>query len=368
MKLLVTSDTHLSDRIWKHRPIEGDSYYSWYQIVNTAITQKFDAIILAGDLLDKQVNTSNAICELTAGLKQLTQHGVQIYFNQGQHEYQDVPWMSLNSSAEWFEKTILKTGNWTVAGTDYRNSEELMEFLQSPKAAKADILVCHQVWLEFMGEMCKPQGSFSDIPANVKYLITGDYHEHICQKFGSLTVLSPGSTHLRSIAEPQDKYVFSMELPVSGPAKIVSLPLHTRRVIDIKADQNVEFKQLAAQIEAKLDLAAEYAAEFALPECLMKPLIWFKFPSTAVELSKQVTDLIADRAHLFYKQVKFVSPDDLEPELSQHVDATERIGMLNCLDTYLDKTRQPKAYDLATQLLQSPDPEQALARWVKEQL
>jgi len=139
-------------------------------------------------------------------------------------------------------------------------------------------------------------------------------------------------------------------------------------VIDIKVDQNTEFKTLAGQVEAYLAMAADYASEFGLPEHIAKPLMRLTCPQTAVELSNQVTKLVADRAHLFYKQVKFVSPDSLEPELNQHIDASERVGMLNCLDTYLDKKKQPATHALATRLLQAPDPDQALARWVKEQL
>jgi len=370
MKLLVASDTHLSDRIWKHRPIEGDSYYSWTQIVDLAISQDVDTVVLAGDILDKQTNTSNAIQKLTSGLRELEYNEIEIYFNQGQHEYQEVPWMSLNSSAEWFENSVLKTSNnWNIAGSDFKNNEKLMEFLQSPKALEADILVCHQVWLEFMGELCKPQGSFSDVPENVRYLITGDYHESICQKFGNLTVISPGSTHLRSISEPEDKYAYSMVLPDAGPkAKITQLPLRTRRVINIKFEQNTEFKTVAGQVGAYLEQAEEYAKEFDLPECIAKPLMRLTFPQTAVELSNQVTKLVADRAHLFYKQVKFISPESLEPNLNQHLDASERVGMLNCLDTHLNQKNHPATHALATRMLQAPEPAQALAQWVKEQM
>ena len=371
MKLLVVSDTHLSDRIWKHRPIEGDSYYSWHQIVDLAIIYEVEAVILAGDLLDKQTNTSRAIKELMAGLQKLRENHVEIYFNQGQHEFQEIPWMSLEDGvAEWLDVATIKTQNgWNIAGSDYKNSEGLMDFLQSQRAKAADILVCHQVWLEFMGEICKPQGSFSDIPPNVRYLITGDYHESLCQEYGKLVVISPGSTHLRSISEPEDKCVYSMTLPDDrSKAKIAQLPLRTRRVIEIKLEQNTEFKLAAAQVEAYLGMAADYAKEFDLPEHIAKPLMRLIFPQTAVELSNQVTKLVADRAHLFYKQVKFVSPESLEPDINQHTDASERVGMLNCLDTYLDKKKQPATYGLATRLLQAPDPDQALARWVKEQL
>jgi len=368
MKILVTSDLHLSDKIWKHRPIEGDSYHSWRQIVNLAIEHECDVVILAGDLLDKQTNVSNPVQELVAGLRRLEKAHVEVWYNQGQHEYQAVPWMSLDEGTVWLEDTGVTTSNdWNIAGCDYQNADGLMNFLQTTAALQADILVCHQVWLEFMGEECKPQGSFADIPENVRYLITGDYHDNICQKFGQLTVLSPGSTHLRSISEPEDKSVFFMELPDAGHrAKISSWPLATRRRFEIDASKEDDFNVLLEQIEGHLGLAADYADEQNLPEELRKPLMRLIYPQSEVDLCNKLTKLVGDRAHLFFKQIKYVSPDSLEPQLVEHMDAEERVGMLNCLDTYIDKSKQPLTHDLATQLLEAPDPEQALHKWVKE--
>jgi DNA repair exonuclease SbcCD nuclease subunit len=232
MKILATSDLHLSDKIWKHRPIEGDSYHSWRQIVDLAIEHDCDIVTLAGDILDKQTNVSNPVQELVAGLRRLREAHIKVWYNQGQHEYQTVPWMSLDETTVWVQaQPIVTTNGWNIAGCDYQNTEGLTNFLKTTAAMEADILVCHQVWLEFMGEECRPQGSFADIPENVRYLITGDYHENICQKFGQLTVLSPGSTHLRSISETEDKFVFFMELPdtVGSKAKTSTWPLATRR-------------------------------------------------------------------------------------------------------------------------------------------
>ncbi len=66
--LLVASDLHLSDRIWKHLEIEDDSYYSWQQIVELAIINKVDGVLLAGDILDKQVNQAKPVAKLLEGL------------------------------------------------------------------------------------------------------------------------------------------------------------------------------------------------------------------------------------------------------------------------------------------------------------
>ena len=113
-------------------------------------------------------------------------------------------------------------------------------------------------------------------------------------------------------------------------------------------------------------MAADYADEQNLPEELRKPLMRLIYPQSEIDLCNKLTKLVGDRAYLFFKQIKYVSPDSLEPQLVDHMDAEERVGMLNCLDTYIDKKTKPLTHSLATQLLEAPDPEQALHKWVKE--
>lgn len=369
-RLLVTSDLHLNDKIWKHRPIEGDSYHSWKQIVELAVEHECVGVILAGDILDKQTNVSRPVKELVEGVQRLDEYAIEVYYNQGQHEYQTIPWMSLSEGTIWLQEQPVNVNEVQIAGCDFQQPDGLSNFLLSHSAQQADVLVCHQVWLEFMGEECKPQGSFADVPENVRWLITGDYHEHICQKYGQLTVLSPGSTHLRSISEPEDKYVFFFDIPdeAGGEIKISSWPLMTRRKIEIDAVKNPDFKDVKQQIEGWLALVDEYNQEHNLPEELRKPLMRLTYRQADVDLSNKVIKFVADRAHLFFKQVKQVSADELEPQLAQHMEASERVGMINCLDTYVDKADKPLTHGLATKLLQAPDPEQALHHWVKERV
>ena len=369
MRLLVTSDTHLSDKIWKHRPIEGDSYHSWWQIINLTADLDCDAIVIAGDILDKQNNLSRAIEELMAGLRELDRREIEVYYNQGQHEYQSVPWLSLDKKVTWLNDYTVQCGQLDMTGSDFLNNEGLQEYLKSSEVSEVEILVCHQVWLEFMGELCKPQGSFADIPDNVKYLITGDYHEHIYHKYGNLTVLSPGSTHLRSISEPEDKYVFTMDIPdEGGKVKIQSIPLYTRRKISIDTRSILEFKDFMDAIEVHLALSAEYAEDHSFEDNLKTPLMWLTFPQGDVDLCNKIMKLVAGRAHMFYKPVKQVTKESLEPVLLDHIEASDRVSMFNCLSNYIDVKKKPKTHDLATRLLEAPDPEQALYKWIKDQV
>lgn len=366
MKFLVTSDLHLSDRIWRHRPIEGDSYHSWNQVVDLAIRHDVDGVIIAGDILDKQQNLSEPIQQLLKGLQRLCVARIPVYYNQGQHEYQQEPWMTAGANTVWLQREDFVTSEgWRIVGCDYQNAENLQAFLKSNRAIEADILVCHQVWQDFMGEVGNPQGEFADIRGNAQVLITGDYHEHICQKFGNLIVLSPGSTHMRSISEPEEHEVFLLTLynPINKPV-IQSLPLYTRRLLRLNTRDCPSFNELKKQTEMLLRNNESYVEVHKLPEELCKPLIQLTHRSEENELVQQFIQSFHALGHLFFKQV--ITDGNSEPEVIEYLDASDRVSLGNCLDQFIDAQKKPLIHSLAVSLLQSPDPEQALHRWLKE--
>lgn len=367
MKILVTSDLHLSDRIWRHYPIEGDSYHSWNQIVDLAINHSVDAIILAGDILDKQQNLSYPIQNLLAGIHRLQTAAISVYYTQGQHEYQQRPWMDADPDTHWLnhEDLVTPTG-WRIVGCDYKDHDNFQSFLSSDRAKSADILVCHQVWKDFMGDIGKPQGEFADIPPNVKVLITGDYHEHICQKFADLIVLSPGSTHMRSISEPEEHSVFLLNLSdKSNKPKIKSIPLVTRRCLHVDTRSFPDFKALKKQVESFLGYASSYAAENKLPEDLKMPLIHLTHSVSEMDLMRQFETTFNFLGHLFFRQVTSKSEDSLN--VIDFLDAQDRVNLIDCLDQFVDEKAQPLIHSLALSLLRAnDDQEQALHRWIKE--
>lgn len=366
-KLLVASDLHLSDRIWKHKAIEGDSYFSWEQIVDFAINYKVSGVVLAGDILDKQVNLSRPIQELLKGIKKLADKNIHVYFNQGQHEYQENPWMLIASmnNVTWLHNKIIDFHGWNLVGCDYQNEERLKTFLQSSTAMAADILICHQVWLEFMGENAKPQGSFADIPQSVSYLITGDYHEHIVTKVerndSDLIVLSPGSTHLRSLSETEAKEIFLLDL--AGKPTIRNVPLATRRLFKFQIDDTMTIKKIEEKINNAIVLNKDYCEATGLPEQLQKPVIQLSLMNVKSDMIIKIQEKYDDLVHLFFKPL--VEKTDVEDnEVSTVVD--KKISLLNSLDVFVSKEKNPLVYSLALAMLTEPDADQALKRWIEE--
>ena len=367
----VCSDVHLSQKVWTHLPIFGDSYYSWHQIVKQTIQQKCDLLIIAGDLLDKQANVSRPIRELLLGLRKLKAAGIPVYYNQGQHEYQDVPWMSLAPNASWLDKggTLLADGC-MLDGCDYRNTDDLQQFLQSERAKAADILVCHQVWRDFMGDNAKPQGEFADVPENVQLLITGDFHEAIYKKFGNLKVLSPGSTHMRSISEPQDKSFFNVGFDTNEKRtfEVKICPLVTRRCLHLDSRAFTQTEELFQQANRELEQVEAYADKHDMPECVRTPLLRLTHDVGDDKRILRFKREFRERAHLFFKPIRTVTEGQDALVAARSVDATERSTMLSCLEHFDGALKQDGAKDLAVQMLQGGDPEQTLNRWIQTRL
>jgi len=66
--------------------------------------------------------------------------------------------------------------------------------------------------------------------------------------------------------------------------------------------------------------------------------------------------------------VRYYTPEELEPQLTEHLDVEDRSNLINCLDAEVDAQEKPLVHGLARKLLEAPDKEQALRRWVEEQL
>lgn len=375
LKLLVTSDLHLSPRIWRHREILHDSYFAWEVIVDAAITERVDALVLAGDILDKQANPSEVIVYLLQGLNRLREENIPVLYVQGQHEFQEKPWMSLGESSKngviWMHDRELKLNGWSLVGSDFRVKAEFQEFLQGDLAKSADILICHQVWDDFMGSVAVTQGSFKDVPDNVQLLITGDYHVHCIRHRRDMQVLSPGSTHLRSVSEPTDKAIFLVEMVPGGRPMLAELELPTRKFISLDllsiTDEEVsQAETIAATRELlmeRLQAAEQEAVADELPEQLLKPIVYFKYYRSAAELVNQLSRYVEDRAHVFYRAIaEDVSP--LPATAREHTSAST--SLMAKLPEYFDPTEDKERFRLAVGLLNADDPLLYLETWLNK--
>lgn len=292
---VVAADLHLKRSAWVSAPgIKFDSYFGLEQIDRVVADAGFVPLILAGDLLDDSHPDSLTVKKITEFMP-----GTQTWYTQGQHDLVppgDPPWFGFAPDSRHAHGCSFHLGPFRVYGLDYTRQEDLPAALASIPA-DTDILIMHQVWTDFMGERIGGQLSFADVP-HARMLITGDYHKHrVVQAIGAsgqaLTVLSPGSTCMQSIDEPEDKSVFILHDDLT----VESRPILSRRVLRYMIQGPAELEVVARELTSRplLDDRPE------IPEELRRPIISVRYPQGLADVHARMTRTVGETGFLFLR-------------------------------------------------------------------
>ena len=115
MKLLATSDLHLG----RHSSLpfeESDpgltaSAHTWHRIVDLAIREDMDALLLSGDLVDQSNRFYEASAELEKGIRRLMDARIPVVMVSGNHDHEVLPELVQRLTAD-------QPGRGTDRGTD----------------------------------------------------------------------------------------------------------------------------------------------------------------------------------------------------------------------------------------------------------
>ncbi|MDA4113353.1 MAG: DNA repair exonuclease [Thaumarchaeota archaeon] len=208
MLILHTSDTHLGYAQFDLEEREKDVYDAFSEIIETAVKDRVDAVVHAGDIFHIPKPAGRPLVRLGEGIKTLREHGIRFYFTLGEH---DILRMRGTPSALLFQRLGLATyvgdgepvidGDLMVVGFHKRRTIEIEELLEgfgrADEAAKAHpekkrVVVIHQGLLE-----CHPYGEITanDLPRHFDYYAMGHLHDHAERRFERLAgpVCYPGS-------------------------------------------------------------------------------------------------------------------------------------------------------------------------------
>lgn len=129
MKLLCTGDLHIG-----RRPSHTPSYLderpcscaaAWEALVDGAITEKVDAILISGDVVDRNNRFYEAFGPLERGLKRLAQAEIETFAVAGNHDYDVLPRLVDTVGPERFH-LVGRGGKWEKV-TLWRNGGTLLE-------------------------------------------------------------------------------------------------------------------------------------------------------------------------------------------------------------------------------------------------
>ena len=367
---VLCADLHLDVHAWANRKnVRGDSEYAFSQIVAFA-TKKNLPIIAAGDLVDRKSNRAEVAQILFRELTRLREADLCFYYIQGQHDLLETPWPSaVSENTHWLTARAgcYEVNGVEVHGFDWLPSQKL-EARLNDVPLQTQLLVLHQVCHQFMGDITCPELDLRSCPVASRVLV-GDYHERrvlpLENREGSpMTVISPGATNLRSIAEPEDHWAAVLYSDLSCKwRKLVSRPV-------LRAEQLLPGELSDEQLhQIGKDYAAARDAAIALgaPDHIATPLLRFEFDADTPNVSEALRSELGDEANdfIFLKARKCAS-DSADTGFSAGGltalnDAnSSRSRLLVALREEIDPDEDPDAYGVCESLLHADSPQQAL--------
>jgi DNA repair exonuclease SbcCD nuclease subunit len=351
---IFVADTHLDVHAWSNRPrVRGDSMYAFDQIVNHACeSETVTEIFAAGDLIDVKKPPPEVANHVREAMDNLRDCNVKFYFIQGQHELSaGIPWFNaLHAWPEWLHDSRVATSDGhAVQGIDWTPADKVEEAFEGVDD-RTYILLMHQVWEEFMGNIRGCEASFSQVPY-ADTLFTGDFHESkfLRGKFTGaqsqpLTVISSGSTNIRKIDEPPVKSFWELDVD-----EWTEIHLRCRKRIDVDVMTENALDNLLDTWDSTLDDARGDAA--ALPANLQRPLVWVKFREDVPDALERIKRLVGDDAELFTKVIP-VETEEAYVEREQRQKVIDR-GLSGCLELLVPKDSEH--YAPVLRLLESDD-------------
>jgi DNA repair exonuclease SbcCD nuclease subunit len=402
---LLTSDWHLSEKIWKNRSILDDAIFGLQQIIE--MSNLLDVpIIAAGDLFDTK-NPSTFILSQTKAALCARHTGRQndVYYIQGQHERSTVPWLNiiagpsqhvfhihteepcvfldaeagsghsrsirpLLTKHDYVEEQVLPASRniepkWFVLGIDWTREDMLQTELDKAEEILSKIpddipkiLVMHQVCACFMP---KERAELTDgmLPDNIDLLVLGDYHVAATgsietQDGRAVPIISPGGTHLRRISEDPIKKIFILY----NDGSVTAVPLKTRRLITVEINDASE-EEIREVIVRKVR-EHDKAPCTHLPENIQTPLLSVTYAIDKNPNIKQIINLaVENKFHIFYKgkfdSISLGQTDDL----TEHLDTTFSQPTERALNVFKQMEQDEYIRSLVHILLQSGNVEDA---------
>ena len=339
---VLSADWHCRRHIWQKRPLlSGDAYFAVNQIADLAISNHLP-VIAAGDIFDSYKPDSESANLVAIALSRLNEHDLPVYFVQGDHEHQPVPWLlSLGANAKWLHDRITSFGGLRFFGLDFREPSKVSKALS--EVPPVEVLITHQKWRDYLGDT-RGDCWMHEVPA-VKLLYTGDFHQTDERVITSTTgnsfqAISSGSICLQDVGEKPQKYVAILHDDLS----IGWVPLRCRGYHRTNIYTEDQLETFCDIIDACLE------PEAGLPEELQQNIICIKHPR-ALNVYNRVYPLIQGRAHLFL--LPQVEEEEVVRIDGEKLEESVQGGLVGCLP--LVAVPDTDIYRTAKYLLESPE-------------
>jgi len=250
VKILATGDLHIGRRSSRipdsfSNPEGLSCAAMWARLVDCAIEEEVDLVLLSGDIVDQDNCFFEAIAPLERGLKKLDSHGIQTYATAGNHDVLVFPRLAelmetgsfhlLGKNGVWESIDCSKNGNplvrihgWSFPSRHHKTSP-LAQYDLEPHVDVPTIGLLHAD-LEVPNSNYAPVSLDELQSKNVAIWVLGHQHKHLHEeRAGCPQVLYPGSPQAMHPRESGPHGPWILELEGQDHVTAKPLPLSNAR-------------------------------------------------------------------------------------------------------------------------------------------
>ncbi|NPA84601.1 MAG: DNA repair exonuclease [Crenarchaeota archaeon] len=210
MLVLHAADVHLGKRQYALKEREEDFYRAFSDMIEAALRERVDAVLVSGDLFDSPVpSTSMKPFKVAVeGFKRLKESGVEVFAIPGDHDYPKVRgYPAIGYLAELTGIKLLM-GERGAKGVEFkgfvvrgveavtRGREGPLELLRRARAERNSVLLLHAGICRVLPFECLEEHK---VPPGYKYYALGHVHKPYSFDLHGSLALYPGSLEITSV-------------------------------------------------------------------------------------------------------------------------------------------------------------------------
>ncbi len=253
IKILATGDVHLG-RQSSGIPIdatESASRYTWHQMIKHAIDSQMDAVVLTGDVIDRDNRYFEAIGPLQQGFEKLKTADIEVFVITGNHDFDVLPQMLssqqfpnvhlLGAGGKWeFREFSRRNQTVTFAGWSFPSQHVPYNPLTTtplviPSGQSAVIALLHTD-LNNPGSRYAPVSIADLLNTDANLWLLGHIHKPFSSESSRKSVFYTGSPHAMSSGEPGAHGPLEVIIGPFNQIAVHRIPLSPIRYEAIKVD------------------------------------------------------------------------------------------------------------------------------------
>ena len=247
LRLLCTGDVHLGRRPTRVPADEALTVERvWQACVQTAIHEAVDAVVLTGDLIDRENRYFEAIGPLLQGLRQLATASIPVYAVAGNHDFDTLPGVQafdgegaqlLGEDGGWTQQPLKKDGETVAYVTGWSFPRQHVD--QSPLRSFERPATDRPVIGVLHADAGTAQSRYAPVShqalqqSGVNLWLLGHIHRPQTLDLPGTQVLYPGSPQPLDPGEQGAHGPWIIEVPMRGAATLTQRPLATLRYAEV---------------------------------------------------------------------------------------------------------------------------------------